>query len=628
MLGGCVTAGVVLFLVAILTTNPLGKLFLFLSAGIAVALSVRAFLHRTSEPELDNHALDEKEEREETVKKLFFDDFQASGSQYKIQFIDDENSEQKPHGETQSAQPQRSQKIPQQTALEWDIAAFFEDASTLGDGGPKAEFHTLSMRLLSVIKEVCFAHTAGLFWVNREKNQLVLENAVTESQVFMTQRRVALGSDYVSQVAQSGKPIVANYLAEASQLDLLPYYTQQETVQSFVGIPVFYPSQRQAQDQSFPVAVVFIDCRENDVYGNETIALLSHFAKLFSTLLISYTSKYDLLLDSEVLQSITRFRKQLELEFSIPRVAQALAEETARLIPWDYVTVVLHDDARKEWIVQHILNRMNDSYVPLLSAVDLERSVVGRVIQSGEPFIVGAVHTLERPRFYPAERCASEGAVIVVPINSLTRCYGALVVESKDREVYSFQEAELLQKCTREASWALEVLSLQEVTNKYLSLDETTGVATRKAFMDRLHEEVQRAEDFNTELSMVMIAVDNMEEQMNRHGKEAFEVVLQTVSRIVKNAVRPYDVVGRFDFNCFGILLVSTTPNEASLWAEKVRKNVASTIINIDTKNFSVTVSIGIAGAYENLSDMSLLENATRALTKAQSAGGNVIRVF
>ncbi|MCX7984551.1 MAG: diguanylate cyclase [Bacteroidetes bacterium] len=626
--GGCVSAGVVLFIIAYNTQDVAVKFFLFLVTGVVVAFCVRAFLHRTQEVSVGEQGLKDSEGKKRTVKKLLFDDFQASGSQYKIQFIEEETLCHE-NTDDQTPQPQSTTlKVQKQKTVEWDVTAFCEDAQNLANGGPKAEFHTLAMRILSVVKEVCFAHTVGLFWVNREKQQLVLESAVTDSQVFMSQQRLTIGTDYVSQVALYGKPILVNYFSEVSQADILPYYTKHETVQSFLGIPVFYPTEVQQQLSANPIAVLCIDCRENDVYGNETIALLSHVAKLFSTLLVGYISKYDLLLDSEVLQSISRFRKQLEREFTVPTATRALVEETARLIPWDYVTVVLHDDTRKEWIVQHVLNRMNDSYVPLLSAVDLEQSIVGRGIQSGELIVRGDVRTLDRSRFYPAERCSSEGSLVVVPINSLTRCYGALVVECKEREVYSTQEISLIQKFVQEASWAFEVLSLQEITNKYLALDETTGVATRKAFLERLHEEVQRANDFGTELSLVMVAVDNMDEHINRHGYEAFEVVLQTVSRIVKNAVRPYDVVGRFDYNCFVILLISTTLNEASLWAEKIKKNVASSIVNIATKNFSVTVSVGIAGAYENLSDVDLLENATRALTKAQGAGGNVIRVF
>jgi diguanylate cyclase (GGDEF)-like protein len=260
--------------------------------------------------------------------------------------------------------------------------------------------------------------------------------------------------------------------------------------------------------------------------------------------------------------------------------------------------------------------------------LDAQQSLVAGVIQAGIPKIIDEISTESMPRFYQAERCDSKGALMIIPLNSLSRCYGALLVESKDPKTYSDADVKLVQKLTETSSWALEILSLTDVMNNYVSLDETTGVATRKSFMGRLQEEVQRANDFSNELSLVMISIDRMDEHIARYGKDAFDFILQNVSRMVKVSIRPYDVVGRFDFNCFVVLLVHTTSNEASLWAEKIRKNVASNILNIENKSFSITISVGVAGALEEASDVDLLESADRVLRKAIEAGGNIVRVY
>jgi diguanylate cyclase (GGDEF)-like protein len=213
-------------------------------------------------------------------------------------------------------------------------------------------------------------------------------------------------------------------------------------------------------------------------------------------------------------------------------------------------------------------------------------------------------------------------------MTSFKRCYGALLVESKDQKTYSDSDATTLQKLADTTSWALEILGLTDVATNFVSTDEITGVATRKHFLDRVQEETQRAADFGGELAMVMIAIDNVEELLARHGVESVDMVLRTLGRMIRSFVRPYDVVGRFDANRFGILLAETSVNKASLWAEKLRKNVASHILNVDRKSFSVTISVGVSGAGIDLTDMILLENADRVLKKAVEAGGNIVRVF
>jgi len=136
----------------------------------------------------------------------------------------------------------------------------------------------------------------------------VLESHISDSGQFMKHRRLPIGSDLVSQIAVNGKPQIVNYVNALGQSDILPYYETIEAVKTFVGIPIFFSGASQ-----YPVAVLVLDCLESDAYGNETITSLAQIAKLISTFTRSYTSKYDLLLDSEVLRSISRVREQLSM---------------------------------------------------------------------------------------------------------------------------------------------------------------------------------------------------------------------------------------------------------------------------------------------------------------------------
>jgi diguanylate cyclase (GGDEF)-like protein len=619
-----VAVGVILFFVGLLSPASAIRITAFVLCGCALAYALVAARRRRPEESRarqEQRSSTTSEERESEMKKLALDDSQPGGKKYTVDVVEETAA----RGSPRAAKPARAATVDD---YEFQLTDFFDVNEDLyvREGGPKSEFGFLMKKVLTVVKDVNFAHTVAFFWVDREKNQAVLETFISDSDKFMTHRRRELGTDVISQVALTGQPKILNQVNVAGQNEMLGYYEGTEPVKTFVAVPIFYSKTQTAPRE--PVAVLTIDCIDEDAYGPETLGSLGQITKLISALIKSYTDKYDLLLDSEVLRSISRVRDQLRIEFSFHNVVRTLAEETSRLVAWDYVSVVLFDDSRKSWVVQFVMNRMNDVYVSPTQEIDPQQSLAGGVIQTGMPRVVDNLQGVELPRFYKAERVDSNGAMMLLPIISMNRCYGVLAVETKDLKTYSDVEVKLLQKLVETAALGLEILSLTDAVNNYVLIDEATGVATRRYFISRVQDEVQRANDFGTDLTVVMISIDSMNEHMQRYGKDGFDFVLQNVGRMIKSSIRPYDLVGRYDFNRFAVLLVSTPANEANLWAEKMRKNIASNIINVDQKSFSVTVSIGVCGAVSQTSDIELLENASQTLKKAIEAGGNIVRVF
>ena len=613
------SAGVVAFIAGLVVSDPFWRFLAFAAAGGSMAyliVSTRAKSLPDLESEEEHPIMSEEPEPE--MSSPDYEDFQNAGESERA------NEPDQPAIPSFVGMGRPAPKVEYEFKLS-DFLDVQEDV-LLKDMGPKSEFSYLMKKVLTVVKEVTFGHTVALFWINGDKQQLVLDSYVTDSEWFTNHRRREIGSDLISQVARSGHPRILNAVNSAGQSDLLGYYQTTVPIQSFTAVPIFYP--RDTVKAEDPVAVLVIDCLGEDAFGPETMTMLGDYAKLISALIKSYTGKYDLLLDSEVLRSVTRIREQMKMEFSTHTIIRALAEETSRLVAWDYVSIVLFDESRKTWLIQFVMNRMNDSYVSISQEIDPNHSAVAGVIQSGVPKVIDDAAGLSLPRFYRAERIASEGAMMILPINSLSRCYGALVIESKDGKTYSESDVKVIQKLVDSASWGLEVSSLTDVVNNYVLLDEATGVATRKYFMERVHEEVQRANDFEADITLVMISIDGVNEHLGRYGKEGFDFVLQNVGRMLRSAIRPYDLVGRFDFNRFAILLVNTTANDAYLWAEKFRKNMASNVMNLDQKSFSVTVSVGVCGAVSDINDLELLENAGHVLSKAVEAGGNIVRVY
>ncbi len=76
-------------------------------------------------------------------------------------------------------------------------------------------------------------------------------------------------------------------------------------------------------------------------------------------------------------------REQMSIEFSLHNSSALWWRKPLGLLHGIMSTVVLFDDSRKSWVVQFVMNRMNDSYVSPTQEIDPHQSLVGGVIQSG-----------------------------------------------------------------------------------------------------------------------------------------------------------------------------------------------------------------------------------------------------
>lgn len=132
-----------------------------------------------------------------------------------------------------------------------------------------------------------------------------------------------------------------------------------------------------------------------------------------------------------------------------------------------------------------------------------------------------------------------------------------------------------------------------------------------------------------------MTDIDFFKSVNDTYGHAAGDLVLKTVSRIIKLQLRDYDIAGRYGGEEFAVLLPFTKLEEAKMVAERLRKAVENKKIDISKintespqKNISVTISLGVAEYNNGDSEDTLLQNADKALYKAKESGRNRVEEY
>jgi diguanylate cyclase (GGDEF)-like protein len=556
-------------------------------------------------------------------QKLLFDDFQAAKDVYVVKGIGDEQKvvpssrTARPVHEGLRTHPLRDTVIPDFFDLDTD--------TPLREADARSEFQSLVRKVVLVLKDSFFAHTAAFFWINIERRQLVLESVATDSSAFTAERLLSLGDDLLSLVATTGKAQVLSIVNPVSETEILHYYQAAASVRSVVAVPVFFKA---GANDIEPVGVLVADSKAEDAFGQETIDQLGRFTKLLSALIKSYNDKYDLLCDAELLGSIRRLQDDIKSDSSEHAVLASLIEQTGSLVAWEILTVTMFAEESGGWAVQKVVNRTGEPYVLPSQKVDSEGSIIGEVIVGNRVEMIPDLAVEQRVRFHAGEIAARNGSFVAIPISSYKRCYGVLTLENKVSGHFSGSEVGSLYRLVETAAAALEVGYMNTLVKEYLAVDHITGIMTKKYFTRKLEEEVRRAGDFSAELTYVCLTVDALDEQTKRYGRESNDFIFQEISAIIHGMIRPYDAFGKQDGQMLGVVLVSMPASEGYLWAEKLRTSVAGHVLAFGGRTFSVTISAGVAGLSEGMPLRELAAAAMLVHGKVLASGGNAVRVF
>ena len=170
---------------------------------------------------------------------------------------------------------------------------------------------------------------------------------------------------------------------------------------------------------------------------------------------------------------------------------------------------------------------------------------------------------------------------------------------------------------------------LSETTDA-ASIDKLTGVATRRALVLELFNEVERANRYERPLSVAFVDIDHFKAVNDTYGHAVGDVVLRGVAQAIKANLRATDLVGRYGGEEFMLLLTETDVEEGAVLTEKLRSIVARERFEVEgNPELTVTISIGIAGGVgSRLVSDTLVRDADAAMYSAKSLGRNQTYIF
>ena len=174
-----------------------------------------------------------------------------------------------------------------------------------------------------------------------------------------------------------------------------------------------------------------------------------------------------------------------------------------------------------------------------------------------------------------------------------------------------------------------ELVATNDRLTVIASIDMLSGLANRRGFQSRLDFEWMKAQQYDCELSLLMIDVDHFKLYNDTYGHPEGDACLTRLGEALSGiAAETMGFAGRYGGEEFCLLLPNTDPVRAREIGEAVRTTVqALALPHVTSSHECVTVSVGVACTRPNSSQRpgDLIEAADAALYAAKHRGRNTV---
>lgn len=168
-----------------------------------------------------------------------------------------------------------------------------------------------------------------------------------------------------------------------------------------------------------------------------------------------------------------------------------------------------------------------------------------------------------------------------------------------------------------------DITTLLELSKRLKELsctDALTRIYNRMAFNDMLQTELNRAQRYKTEMSLIMFDIDHFKRINDTHGHLTGDDVLKAMVALVLREIRNVDIFARWGGEEFMILAPETSPTASHELAERLCAAIAGYPFPLVGR---VTASFGVAPLRAGDDGDTLLKRADDALYRAKESGRN-----
>jgi diguanylate cyclase (GGDEF)-like protein/putative nucleotidyltransferase with HDIG domain len=254
--------------------------------------------------------------------------------------------------------------------------------------------------------------------------------------------------------------------------------------------------------------------------------------------------------------------------------------------------------------------------------------LTGWVARNRRPLVNARPSTDLEAAGFPSDKTALLSA-LVCPLVFNERFIGTISVYHTDPAIYTDDHRRLLDRISEQAAAVIYNSIVFEQTQEDSLTDPLTGLPNTRFMFMHLTRELARADRLKSEVSLLVMDLDNFKDINDTYGHHVGDRALREVAGVLRTAIRPYDICVRYAGDEFIVVLSGCGGEEAEHKRVELQRAVDSLQFEARPgKLLPLAISVGAAifphdgDSYETLlatADSRMYRDKTRR--KRQLAG-------
>ena len=166
-----------------------------------------------------------------------------------------------------------------------------------------------------------------------------------------------------------------------------------------------------------------------------------------------------------------------------------------------------------------------------------------------------------------------------------------------------------------------------EEASRLMRHDQLTGALNRRGLEEMFQTESARAQRRGTRLAVALLDIDHFKKLNDSLGHKVGDDALVHLAKVVRQHLRPQDVLARYGGEEFVILLPETGDSDAQQALIRLQRELTREFFMADLQKVVITFSAGVTRLAEGESLESALKRADGAMYQAKQAGRNRVMV-